>query len=78
MVGIVNRPHTRRMTPLRKITSTALFQFSLSHGHVPLFDTSEALPIGSVTLILSTLELLGAFNKLSTDAVWFVAIPNQR
>ena len=48
MMGIVNRPHTRRMIPLRTRTSTALFQFSLSHG--PLVFVFEALWGTIVTL----------------------------
>ena len=72
MVGIVNRPHTRRITLLRTTTSTAPFQLSLSHA--PLFDTSEAL--GSIVSTLELVETL-AFNKLSRDAVWFAAILQQ-
>ena len=89
MVGIVNRPHTRRMVLLRT-TSRALFRFAFSHGLLlrPLaaspFD-SEWLPAwGRVTstaaaspnpLTVSTVVFL---NKSSTDAVCFVAIVHQQ
>ena len=73
MVGIVNRPHTRRMTPLRTRISRALFQFILSHRPGPnLLDPSEAL--GFPTQTVSALELVEAFSKLSTDAVCFAAM----
>ena len=68
MVGIVNRPHTKRMTPLRTATSTALFHFALSHV-VPFFDSLEAL--GFATLTDSALKLADA---LSTHAACFVAM----
>ena len=70
MVGIVNSPHTRKMTPLRTRISTTLFQFILSHRPGPsLLDPSEVLEFPT-----QTVSLIEAFNKLSTDAVCFVAI----
>ena len=32
MVGIVNRPHTRRMTQVKTTVSTTLVHFDLSHA----------------------------------------------
>ena len=52
MVGIVNSPQTRRMTPLRTRISTALFQFSLSHR--PLVFVFEA-PGGTIVTLSSLL-----------------------
>ena len=87
MVGIVNRPHTRRMVLLRTTTSRALFRFAFSHGPLlrlaaSLFD-SEWLPerVTSTAaaspnpLTVSTVVFL---NKSSTDAVCFVAIVHQQ
>ena len=76
MVGMVNRPHTRRMTPLRTTTSVALFQFDLSHVHdTVLFDSSEALEsTGALTVPILEIDLVEVFNKLPTDAVYFAAI----
>ena len=87
MVGIVNRPHTRRMMLLRTTTSRALFRFAFNHGPLlrlaaSLFD-SEWLPerVTSTAaaspnpLTVSTVVFL---NKSSTDAVCFVAIVHQQ
>ena len=76
MVGMVNRPHTRRMTLLRTTTSVALFQLDLSHVHdTALFDSSEVLEsTGALTVPTLEIDLLEVFNKLSTDAVYFAAI----
>ena len=71
MVGIENRPHTKRMALLRTTTSRALFQFALSHC-VAFFGSSEWLE--SAALIATMLELVEAASKLSTDAVCFASI----
>ena len=63
MVGIVNSPHTRRMTPLRTRISTALFQFSLSHR--PLVFVFEALwgtIVTLISLVIMRLELVDFFS----------------
>ena len=74
MVGIVNRPHTRRMALLRTITSRALFQFPLSHC-VPLFDfktlSETAVASSNPLMVCAKLELI---EILTTDAVCFVAM----
>ena len=77
MVGIENRPHIRRMTPLRTRISTAPFQFILSHGPGPsMLDSSEVLgfPAQTVSALKQVLVEALIFNKLSTDAVCFAAI----
>ena len=81
MVGIVNRPHTKRMILLRTTISTTLFHFDLSHGP-SLFDsedfevlgTTAASALQSNPLTVANLELVEALSKLSTDAVCFAAM----